>query len=168
MESTALLPKLSLTPIPRDDEVLVKIRAVSVNDWDWANLQGVPKFFRIFGGFKPKQQILGSDIAGVVVSIGKNVRKFKPGDEVFGDLSGRWGGFAEYVCAGENKLALKSPSMSFAEAAAIPQAGMLAVQGLIGCDFANPSGVNAILADIAIRLPSAPGGFRDAPHHTSI
>ena len=74
---------------------------------------------------------LGSDIAGVVESIGNKVSKFKPGDEVFGDLSGRWGGFAEFVCAGENKLALKSPRMTFQEAAAIPQAGMLAVQGLI-------------------------------------
>ncbi len=118
-------------PMPKDDEVLVKIRAVSINDWDWANLQGVPKFFRLFSGFKPKQQILGSDIAGVVETIGKNVKKFKPGDEVFGDLSGQWGGFAEYVCTRENKLALKSPRMSFEEAAAIPQAGMLAVQGLI-------------------------------------
>ena len=118
-------------PMPKDDELLVKIRAVSVNDWDWANLRGVPKFFRIFSGFKPRQQILGSDIAGVVESIGKNVTKFKPGDEVFGDLSGQWGGFAEYVCAHEDKLALKSPHMSFEEAAAIPQAGMLAVQGLI-------------------------------------
>ena len=118
-------------PIPKDDEVLVRIHAVSINDWDWANLQGLPKFFRLFAGFKPKQQILGSDIAGVVETIGKNVNKFKPGDEVFGDLSGRWGGFAEYVCAPADKLALKSPRMSFEEAAAIPQAGMLAVQGLI-------------------------------------
>lgn len=62
-------------PIPKDDEVLVKIRAVSINDWDWdwGNLQGVPKFFRLFSGFKPKQQILGSDIAGVVETIGGNV-----------------------------------------------------------------------------------------------
>ena len=118
-------------PIPKDDEVLVRVRAVAINDWDWANLQGVPKFFRLFAGFKPRKQILGSDIAGVVETIGGNVKKFKPGDEVFGDLSGQWGGFAEYVCAREEKLALKSPRMSFEEAAAIPQAGMLAVQGLI-------------------------------------
>lgn len=118
-------------PLPENDEVLVNIRAVSVNDWDWGNLQGIPKFFRLFTGLKPKRQILGSDIAGVVEAIGSNVSKFKPGDEVFGDLSGRWGGFAEYVCAHESKLALKSSRMSFEEAAAIPQAGMLAVQGLI-------------------------------------
>jgi NADPH:quinone reductase-like Zn-dependent oxidoreductase len=118
-------------PVPQDDEVLVRIRAVSINDWDWANLQGIPKIFRLFSGFKPKQQILGSDIAGVVEAISGNVNKFKPGDEVFGDLSGQWGGFAEYVCTRGDKLALKSPNMSFEEAAAIPQAGMLAVQGLI-------------------------------------
>jgi NADPH:quinone reductase-like Zn-dependent oxidoreductase len=80
---------------------------------------------------KPKKKILGSDIAGRIETVGKNVSQFKPGDEVFGDLSGRWGGFAEYVCARENSLALKPPSMSFTEAAAIPQAAMLAVQGLI-------------------------------------
>lgn len=125
-------------PVPKDDEVLVKIRAVSVNDWDWGNLQGIPKFFRLFSGFKPKHQILGSDIAGVVESMGKNVSKFKAGDEVFGDLSGRWGGFAEYICARADKLGLKSPRMSFEEAAAIPQAGMLAVQGLIDRGHIKP------------------------------
>lgn len=118
-------------PAPKDDEVLVKVWAVSINDWDWGNLQGLPKFFRLFSGFKPKRQILGSDIAGVVESTGNKITRFKIGDEVFGDLSGRWGGFAEYVCAPADKLALKSPRMSFEEAAAIPQAAMLAVQGLI-------------------------------------
>jgi NADPH:quinone reductase-like Zn-dependent oxidoreductase len=76
-------------------------------------------------------KILGSDIAGRVEVVGKNVKKFQPGDNVYGDLSGRWGGFAEYVCANENALELKPNSMSFEEAAAIPQAAMLAVQGLI-------------------------------------
>ena len=80
---------------------------------------------------KPKRKILGSDIAGRIEAVGKNVSKFKTGDEVYGDLSGRWGGFAEYVCAPEKSLALKPASMSFDEAAAIPQAAMLAVQGLI-------------------------------------
>ena len=83
------------------------------------------------GLFTPKKQILGSDIAGQIEMVGNKVTKFKPGDEVFGDLSGRWGGFAEYVCAPENSLALKPAGMSFTDAAAIPQAGMLAVQGLI-------------------------------------
>lgn len=119
-------------PYPKDDEVLIKVHAVSINDWDWGLLTGLPKFYRIFSGItKPKRKILGSDIAGRVEAVGKNVKMFKPGDEVFGDLSGQWGGFAEYVCAQENKLALKSSGMSFEEAAAIPQAAMLAVQGLI-------------------------------------
>jgi NADPH:quinone reductase-like Zn-dependent oxidoreductase len=87
---------------------------------------------RVLNGFlKPKRKILGSDIAGIVEAAGKNVTRFKTGDAVYGDLSGRWGGFAEYCCAPEHAVASKPPAMSFAEAAAIPQAGMLAVQGLI-------------------------------------
>jgi len=119
-------------PVPRDNEVLVKVHAVSVNDWDWQLLQGIPFINRLINGLlKPNKKILGSDIAGRIEEVGKNVDKFKPGDEVFGDLSGRWGGFAEYVCTGENMLEFKSSKMTFEEAAAIPQGGTLAVQGLI-------------------------------------
>jgi NADPH:quinone reductase-like Zn-dependent oxidoreductase len=118
-------------PTPKDDEVLIRVHAASINDWDWGALQGIPFVNRlIFGLLKPKKQILGSDIAGRIEAVGKNVRQFQPGDEVFGDLSGDWGGFAEYVCARQNALALKAPSMTFEEAAAIPQAAMLALQGL--------------------------------------
>jgi len=118
-------------PIPKDDEVLIKVYAVSINDWDWGLLQGIPFINRLlFGLLKPKKRILGSDIAGRIEAVGKNVKLFQPGDEVFGDLSGDWGGFAEYVCARENALALKPTRMTFTEAAAIPQAAMLAVQGL--------------------------------------
>lgn len=118
-------------PIPKDDEVLIKVFAVSLNDWDLGLLTG-DFVNRILNGIrKPKIKILGSDIAGRVEVVGKSVKKFQPGDNVYGDLSGRWGGFAEYVCANENALALKPNSMSFEEAAAIPQAAMLAVQGLI-------------------------------------
>jgi NADPH:quinone reductase-like Zn-dependent oxidoreductase len=85
----------------------------------------------INGFWKPKRKILGSDIAGRIEAVGKNVTRFKIGDEVYGDLSGYWGGFAEYTCAREKSLALKPAVMSFEEAAAIPQAAMLAVQGLI-------------------------------------
>lgn len=120
-------------PAPRDDEVLIRVHAASLNDWDWGALQGIPFVNRLmFGLLRPKKQILGSDIAGRIEAVGKNVRRFQPGDEVFGDLSGEWGGFAEYVCARENALALKAPGMTFEQAAAIPQAAMLAVQGL--CD----------------------------------
>lgn len=118
-------------PVPNDDEVLVKVYAVSINDWDWGLLHGDPINRMMFGLRKPKRQILGSDIAGRIEAVGKNISKFKPGDEVFGDLSGKWGGFAEYVSANEKSLALKSPGMTFEQAAAIPQAAMLAVQGLI-------------------------------------
>ncbi len=118
-------------PIPKDDEVLVRVHAASLNDWDWGALQGIPFINRLlFGLLKPKKQILGSDIAGRIEAVGENVLQFQPGDEVFGDLSGEWGGFAEYVCARENALAVKSPGMTFEQAAAIPQAGMLALQGL--------------------------------------
>jgi len=119
-------------PAPRDDEVLIRVHAVSINDWDWGLLQGVPLANRLNNGLlKPKNKILGSDIAGRVETLGKSAKRFKPGDEVYGDLSGRWGGFAEYVCARESSLSLKPPGMSFVEAAAIPQAAMLAVQGLL-------------------------------------
>ena len=118
-------------PVPKDDEVLIKVHAVSVNDWDLGLLEGDPINRMLNGLRKPKRKILGSDIAGQVETVGKNVTQFKTGDEVYGDLSGRWGGFAEYVCAGENSLALKPAAMSFVDAAAIPQAAMLAVQGLM-------------------------------------
>ncbi|HET9745564.1 MAG TPA: NAD(P)-dependent alcohol dehydrogenase [Chitinophagaceae bacterium] len=118
-------------PTPRDDEVLVKVFAVSINDWDHGLLHGDPINRIMFGLRKPKKQILGSDIAGRIESVGKNVTQFKPGDDVYGDLSGKWGGFAEHVCASERSLALKPASMTYEQAAAIPQAAMLAVQGLI-------------------------------------
>jgi NADPH:quinone reductase-like Zn-dependent oxidoreductase len=118
-------------PIPKDDEVLIKVNAVSINDWDWGLLQGTPFMNRLLNGLlRPKKKILGSDIAGRIEAVGKNVEQFQPGDEVFGDLTGDWGGFAEYVCARENALALKPASMTFDQAAAIPQAAMLAIQGL--------------------------------------
>lgn len=118
-------------PVPSGDEVLIKVHAVSLNDWDLGLLEG-DFINRMLNGLrKPKKKILGSDIAGRIESVGKHVTRFKPGDEVYGDLSGKWGGFAEYVCAKENAVVLKPASMSFEEAAAIPQAAMLAVQGLI-------------------------------------
>jgi NADPH:quinone reductase-like Zn-dependent oxidoreductase len=127
-----LEPRDVAKPIPKADEVLVRVRAVSINDWDWQALQGAPFVNRMmFGLRKPKKQILGSDIAGVVEAVGKDAKRFQLGDEVFGDLSGRWGGFAEYVCARETEIAPKPAGLTFEEAAAIPQAAMLAVQGLV-------------------------------------
>lgn len=120
------------TPIPKHDEVLIKVHAASVNSWDWDWLTGRPYIYRLlFGLFKPRIRILGCDVAGEVVSTGKNVKILQPGDEVFGDLSqGNWGCFAEYVCAKENALIKKPVDMTFEQAASIPQAGLLALQGL--------------------------------------
>jgi len=118
-------------PVPKNDEVLVRVRAVSINEWDFGALQGKPFVNRmIFGLRKPARQILGSDVAGEVETVGKNVRHLKPGDAVFGDLNGTWGGFADYVCAKETAWARKPADMTFEQAAAIPQAGLLALQGL--------------------------------------
>ncbi len=119
-------------PRPKENEVLVKIFASSVNSWDWDQLQGRHFIVRLIGGlFKPRYKILGADIAGTVEVVGKNVKEFQPGDEVFGDIAGNgFGGFAEYVAVPEKLLAKKSPAMSFEQAAALPQAGLLALQGL--------------------------------------
>ena len=120
-------------PTAKDNEVLIKVIAASVNSWDWEMLIAKPFVNRLLAGLiKPtKIKILGCDIAGQVEAIGRNVKHFQPGDEVFGDLSScGWGGFAEYVCAPENALALKPESLTFEQAAAVPQAGLLALQGL--------------------------------------
>ena len=97
-------------PNPKNNEVLVKVFASSLNSWDWDMLKGKPFLVRMFGGlFKPKQEILGADIAGIVESIGNEVKNFKPGDEVMGDIAGAgFGGFAEYAVAPE-KLLCKKP-----------------------------------------------------------
>ncbi|MHC4535954.1 MAG: NAD(P)-dependent alcohol dehydrogenase [Planctomycetota bacterium] len=121
-------------PVPKDNEVLIKVQAVSINSWDWDMLTGKPFEYRFFSGFlKPKStKIHGCDIAGQIEAVGKNAKHFKVGDEVFGDLSeGGWGAFAEYTCACENKLLLKPSSMTFEEAACLSHGGNLAVQGLI-------------------------------------
>jgi NADPH:quinone reductase-like Zn-dependent oxidoreductase len=115
-------------PIPNDDEVLIQIRAVSINGSDREGLVGKPLYARMDGLLKPRHQILGSDIAGQVESVGKNNTEFKSGDEVFGELPGYQGGFAEYACTRGNTLTLKPTHLSFEEAAAIPQAGVLALQ----------------------------------------
>lgn len=115
-------------PIPADNELLVKIKAASVNALDWHFLRGKPFLVRLkYGLLKPKNQILGYDISGIVESIGKNVKNFKPGDEIFGGLGFKLGGFAEYACIDENGMvALKPNNMSFKEAAAVPAAGITA------------------------------------------
>jgi NADPH:quinone reductase-like Zn-dependent oxidoreductase len=117
-------------PTPTDDEVLIKIHTVSINGSDKEGLIGKPLYARIGGLLKPGQLILGSDIAGHVEAVGKNHTEFKPGDEVFGEIPGYHGGFAEYVCTHGKTLARKPASITFDEAAAIPQAGVIALQGI--------------------------------------
>lgn len=120
-------------PTPKDDEVLVKIHAASVNAADWHLLTADIFLVRLMGMglFKPKNTILGADIAGRVEAVGRNVKQFQPGNEVFGDISEcGWGGFAEYVCAREGALVLKPANLTFEEAAAVPLAAITALQGL--------------------------------------
>jgi len=117
-------------PVPTDDEILIKIHAVSVIRSDWEGLIGKPLYARFGGLFKPLRQILGSDIAGRVERAGRNNQQFQPGDEVFGDILVHMGGFAEYVCVRGKTLALKPANLTFEEAAAIPQAGVIALQGI--------------------------------------
>jgi NADPH:quinone reductase-like Zn-dependent oxidoreductase len=119
-------------PTPKDNEVLVRVLAASVNaaDLDW--VRGIP-LVCLSGPLKPNIKILGSDVAGRVEAVGRNVKQLKPGDEGFADLSMcGFGAFAEYVCVAENALVPKSAGMPFGQAAAVPQAAVVALQGLRG------------------------------------
>lgn len=120
-------------PTPGDTEVLVKVHATSLNSADWRLLTADPFLVRLMAGGlrRPKHTILGSDVAGRVEAVGSRVTQFKPGDEVYGDLSGcGLGGLAEYICASEDALALKPPTITFEQAAAVPMAAVTALQGL--------------------------------------
>src|SRR6266436_7919666 len=128
------LPNLKLQeiekPTPADDQLLVRVRAASVNPYDWHFVEGTPKIMRLMGvGLrKPKDTQLGVDFAGTVEAVGKNVTQFKPGDDVFG---GRSGAFAEYVCRrAEGAIALKPANITFEQAASVNIAGITALQGL--------------------------------------
>src|SRR6266436_4854708 len=117
-------------PVPNDDQILVKVRAASVNPYDWHFVEGTPKIMRMMGvGLrKPKDTRLGVDFAGTVEAVGKNVTQFKPGDDVFG---GRGGAFAEYVCRrAEGAVALKPASITFEQAASVNIAGITALQAI--------------------------------------
>lgn len=116
-------------PSPNDNQVLVKVRAASVNAFDWHMLEGKPFLTRLMGGglLKPKNMIRGSDLAGRVEAVGSNVSGFHVGDEVFGF---GFGSFAEYACAREDRVVLKPTNISFEEAAATPLAGVTALHGL--------------------------------------
>jgi NADPH:quinone reductase-like Zn-dependent oxidoreductase len=117
------------TPTPADNEVMIKVRAASVNPLDLFSIKGMP-WNRVPGLRKPKHEVLGCDIAGQVEAVGRSVKQFQLGDEVFGATGFEGKGFAEYACAPEEKLAAKPASLSFEEAAAIPIAASTALQGL--------------------------------------
>jgi NADPH:quinone reductase-like Zn-dependent oxidoreductase len=126
------------TPVPRDDEVLVKVHAVSLNASDWEALRGKPLYSRIMGPFRPRHHILGSDIAGRVEAAGRNATRFRPAEDVFADILSYMGGFAEYVCVPETALAPMPAGMTYEEAAALPQAGAIALQGIQGKGQVQP------------------------------
>jgi NADPH:quinone reductase-like Zn-dependent oxidoreductase len=117
-------------PTPNDDQVLVKVQAASVNALDWHLLTADIFLVRLMGLglLKPKNPVRGADIAGTVEAVGKNITRFKPGDEVFGDIGN--GGFAEYALGNEKQLAHKPVNLSFEQAAAVPVAALTALQGL--------------------------------------
>jgi NADPH:quinone reductase-like Zn-dependent oxidoreductase len=120
-------------PALNEDQALVKVHAASINAVDWHMLTADPFPLRLIGNgfFKPKNTILGVDLAGCVEAVGRNVTQFKPGDEVFGDIIGLGSGsFAEYVSVPESALALKPSNVSFEEAAAVPMAAVTALKGL--------------------------------------
>ena len=115
-------------PTPKDDEVLIRIRAASVNPLDWHFLRGTPYLLRTMAGLRrPKVTRLGVDVAGQLEAVGKNVTQFRPGDEVFGACKGA---FAEYGCAPERALVPKPSNLTFEQAAAVPVAALTALQGL--------------------------------------
>jgi NADPH:quinone reductase-like Zn-dependent oxidoreductase len=119
-------------PMLADNKVLVKVHAASINSWDYDLVTGVPRIYRLmFGLLKPKYTIPGIDISGTVEAVGSNIKQFKLGDEVVGDISeSGFGAFAEYVCVREKSIVLKPVNMSFEIASTFPHAGGLAFQGL--------------------------------------
>ncbi len=115
-------------PVPKENEILIKVHAAAANPFDWHHMRGVPFLVRLEDGLlKPKDPMLGADIAGRVEAVGRNVKEFQPGDEVYGAWTGS---FAEYTSVPENRVALKPTNCSFEEAAAIPLAAITALQGL--------------------------------------
>jgi len=117
-------------PVPGENEILIKVYAASANAYDWRHVRPDPFLFRLMGAglLTPKHRILGADIAGQIEAVGRNVKQFQPGDEVFGE--GSYGGFAEYACVNENRFVLKPEMLTFEEAAAAPMAALTALQGL--------------------------------------
>jgi NADPH:quinone reductase-like Zn-dependent oxidoreductase len=153
-------------PIPKADEVLIRVHAACLNSWDWDRLTGEPKLWRLLSGvLRPRQKVPGCDLAGVVEAVGPKVQRLKVGDAVMGDLSAkmRWGAMAEYAVASEGILALKAPELSFEQAACLPQAGMLALQAIRDALDPQPgqslliSGAGGGVGTLAIQMAKARG-----------
>jgi NADPH:quinone reductase-like Zn-dependent oxidoreductase len=125
-------------PVPKDDQVLVQVRAVSLNASDWEGLRGKPLYSRIRGPLRPRHHILGSDIAGRVEAAGRHATLFRPGEDVFADILAHMGGFAEFVCVPQTALAPMPAGLTYEEAAALPQAGAIALQGIQDKGQAQP------------------------------
>ncbi|MGB1251082.1 MAG: NAD(P)-dependent alcohol dehydrogenase [Candidatus Promineifilaceae bacterium] len=119
-------------PTPRENDLLIKVHATGLNAADWRMMRADPFFVRFIAGLrKPKNQVLGVDIAGRVEAVGTGVTRFKVGDAVYADLSGiGFGGLAEYACVPEEIVALKPRNLTFEQAAAVPMAAVTALQGL--------------------------------------
>ena len=119
-------------PVPQKGEVLIKIHSTTTNDYDWSAVQGKPFIYRLLYGLKrPKKQVPGMELSGVVEKAGDGVKKFSTGDAVYGDISNYgFGTFAEYICINENAVVKKPADISFEIAAALPHASLLALQAL--------------------------------------
>jgi NADPH:quinone reductase-like Zn-dependent oxidoreductase len=120
-------------PIPKENELLIKLHATAVNDYDWALVSGRPKIYQLlFGLFKPKHQVPGMELSGIVEAMGSAVKEFNIGDAVYGDISQYgFGSFAEYICINSKAVIKKPEALSFVDAAAIPHASLLAYQALV-------------------------------------
>ena len=126
------------TPVPKNGEVLVEVHAVSLNASDWETLVGKPAYARMGGPFRPPNHVLGSDIAGRVMAAGRRVTAFGPGDDVFADILLSKGGLSEYVCVPQTALAPMPAGLAYEEAAALPQAGVIALRGICGKEQVQP------------------------------
>ncbi len=117
-------------PVPGEGEVLVRVRCVSLNQSDWECLTGRPLYARLFGVFRPRFPVLGTDVTGTVEAVGRGVSRFAVGDPVYGDAIGINGALSEFAVIKERMLHPKPPGLSFDEASTVPQAGIIAIQGL--------------------------------------
>jgi NADPH:quinone reductase-like Zn-dependent oxidoreductase len=170
-----LRPEEVEQPVPAEDQVLIRVRAASVNPMDVHLMRGKPAIVRLFmGSRRPRIDRPGADVAGEVVAVGAKVASFRPGDAVFGACRGA---FAEYACAAESRLVAKPPALSFEEAAALPVAGLTALQGLRkgGCGAGQKvlvigagGGIGSFAVQIARALGASVDAVCGARHHAFV